>query len=176
MGSQQLSRLGYTVSFIDKAKQAAQQARQTAGNTISQATSPQAQDQMRQSGTQLRQAAGMASRGLVTAIERIDPSFLSDIIIKSTSLQEKVNHSLRGKGSGYRIAEITITATIPPQIGFAISRVGNTDDEPSGGIESQALMDDVATADEEVVSLEGATAPLDEPFGEGTAEEDSGDR
>jgi len=152
------------LSFLDKAKQAAQQARQTAGNTIAQATSPQAKDQMRQSGTQLRSAAGLASRGLVTAIERIDPSFLSDIIIKSTSLQEKVNNSLRGKGSGYRIAEITITATIPPQIGFAISRVGDRDDVPSGGIESQHLVDDVATAGEEVMSLEGATAPLGEDF------------
>jgi hypothetical protein len=168
------------LSFLEKAKQAAQQARQTAESTISQATSPQAQEQMRQTGTQFRSAAGIAGKGLVTAIERIDPSFLSDIIIKSTSLQEKVNKALRGKGSGYRIAEITITATIPPQIGFAISRVGDMDDEPSGGIESQHLLAEVATADEEVVSLEGATAPLVEeavavdPDSGGTHREDSG--
>lgn len=163
------------MSFLDKAKQAAQQARQTAGNTISQATSPQAQEQMKQTGTQFRSAAGIAGRGLVTAIERIDPSFLSDIIIKSTSLQEKVNHSLRGKGSGYRIAEITITATIPPQIGFAISRVGDMDDEPSAGVESQDLLEAVATADEEVVSLEGHTAPLaEEPIDDDPSEGQAG--
>lgn len=160
------------MSFLDKARQAAQQAREAAGSTIAQATSPQAKEQMRQTKTQFRAAAGQAGRGLVTAIERIDPGFLSDIIIKSTSLQEKVNHSLRGKGSGYRIAEITITATIPPQIGFAISRVGDMDDEPSGGIESQQLVDAVATADEEVVSLEGTTAPLIEE----TVDVDSGSR
>jgi len=130
------------------------------GETITQARSPETQEQLRQSAPKLRAAAGAAGRGFITAIERIDPAFLGDIIIKSTSLQEKVNEALREKGSGYRIGEITITATIPPQIGFAIVRIGDVDEEPSGGIESQHLLAQMGTAAEEVVSLEGGTAPI----------------
>ncbi len=44
-------------------------------------------------------AAGQAKRGLITAIEKIDPGLLADIIIKATALQERANHALRDKAS-----------------------------------------------------------------------------
>jgi hypothetical protein len=153
------------MSFLDKARQAAEQARQAASSGIAQATSPEAKEQWRQSGMEVRKAAGQAGRGLVTAIEKIDPGLLGDIIIKATALQEKVNRSLRSKNAAYRIGEITITATIPPQLGFSIVRVGDSDDDlPAGGVDSAHLVDAVATAEAEVVSLEGDLAPAEEPI------------
>lgn len=152
------------MSFLDKARQAAEQARQAASSGIAQATSPEAKEQLRQSGVQMREAAGQAGRGLVTAIEKIDPGLLGDIIIKATALQEKVNRSLRDKKAAYRIGEITITATIPPQLGFTIERIGDPEDELETGVDSQHLVDDVATAEAEVVSLEGDLAPVEEPI------------
>ena len=152
------------MSFLDKARQAAEQARQAASSGIAQATSPEAKEQLRQSGVQMREAAGQAGRGLVTAIEKIDPGLLGDIIIKATALQEKVNRSLRDKKAAYRIGEITITATIPPQLGFTIERIGDPEDEVETGVDSRHLVDDVATAESEVVSLEGDLAPVEEPI------------
>lgn len=152
------------MSFLDKARQAAEQARQAASSGIAQATSPEAKEQLRQSGVQMREAAGQAGRGLVTAIEKIDPGLLGDIIIKATALQEKVNRSLRDKNAAYRIGEITITATIPPQLGFTIERIGDPEDDVDTGVDSRHLVDDVATAESEVVSLEGDLAPVEEPI------------
>ena len=122
---------------------------------------PEAKAQLRQGGAQMRQAAGQAGRGLVTAIEKIDPALLGDIIIKATALQEKVNQSLRDKKAAYRIGEITITATIPPQLGFTIERIGDPDDELA---DSRHLVGKVATAESEVVSLEAELVPEDEPI------------
>ena len=63
--------------------------------------------------------------------------------------------SLREKGSIYRISEITVTASIPPQIGFAIARGDDADIAvPAGGVTSSELADRLAT-DDEVVDLEG---------------------
>lgn len=154
------------MSFFDKARQAAEQARQAASQGIAQTTTPEAQEQMRQQasqvGSQFRDAAGKAGRGIVTAVEKIDPGILADIIIKATALQEKANRSLIAKRSAYRISEITITATIPPQIGFAIARIGDIDEIALGETrESGELVESVATADEQVVSLEGDVAPSD---------------
>lgn len=154
------------MSFFDKARQAAEQARQAASQGISQSTTPEAQQQMRQQasqmGAQFRDAAGKAGRGLVTAVEKIDPGILADIIIKATALQEKANRSLISKRSAYRISEITITATIPPQIGFAIARIGDLEDLIAGETrESGELVESVATAESEVVSLEGELEPQD---------------
>ena len=153
------------MSFFDKARQAADQARQAASASVVQVTSPESQGQMRQAaqsaGVQFKEVAGQAKRGVVTAIERIDPGILADIVIKATALQETANRALRGKGSAYRIGEITITATIPPQIGFAIQRLGDVEEElPAAAVESQELVETVATADEQVVSLEGDVQPV----------------
>jgi len=149
------------MSFLDRAKQAAEQARQSASEGIAAMTTPEAKAEMQaaasQVGSQVRGAAGQAKRGIITAIEKIDPGLLADIIIKATALQERANRSLRDKSSAYRVAEITITATMPPQIGFSISRIGDIDDDlgPVELISSDELEAAVATADTEVVSLDG---------------------
>jgi hypothetical protein len=150
------------MSFMEKARQAAEQARQTAGHGISSMTTPEAKAEMRgaasQVGGHVRGAAGSAKRGLITAIEKIDPGILADIIIKATAIQEVANRSLRNKGSTYRIGEITITATIPPQIGFSIVRLG---DEPVEEVDVDELLSSselAATMDRgepEVVALDG---------------------
>jgi hypothetical protein len=61
-------------------------------------------------------------------IERINPGLLADLIIHATAAQEKTNKALRDKGSLYRISEMYLTASIPPQVGFYIARLGDIDD------------------------------------------------
>jgi hypothetical protein len=154
------------VSFLDKARQAAEQARAAASQGIHDVTTPEVKAQMREAaattGSGLREAAGAAGRGLVTAVEKIDPGILADIIIKATALQEKTNRSLRVKASAYRIGEVTISATIPPQIGFSIVRIGDPEEDATSQIQSSGdLVERVATADEEVVSLSGEVEPIE---------------
>ena len=158
------------MSFLDRARQAAEQARQSASEGIASMTTPEKKAEMRETATQLRGAAGQAKRGIMTAIEKIDPGLLADIIIKATALQERANKSLRDKASAYRVAEITITATMPPQIGFSISRLGDIDEEVSEAalISSDELEAEVESADTEVLSLDAdvETTPLaEEPAG-----------
>ena len=162
------------MSFLDKARQAAEQARHSASEGIAAMTTPEAKAEMQaaasQVGNQVRGAAGQAKRGIITAIEKIDPGLLADIIIKATALQERANRSLRDKSSAYRVAEITITATMPPQIGFSISRIGDIDGDDLPTVElisSDELEAAVATADTEVLSLDDAVqAELEgEPLG-----------
>ena len=71
-------------------------------------------------------------------IERINPGLLADLIIHATSAQEKANKALRDKGSQYRISEMYLTASIPPQVGFYIARLGDAEEDaipalPAGG-------------------------------------------
>src|SRR4029077_6447080 len=103
--------------------------------------------------------AGRARSSLVTAVERIDPRLLADIVIKATALQERTNLALRDKGSAYRIAEITITATIPPQIGFSIARIGDIDQVVVTGptVDSTTLVAEGAVNTAEEVDLEADT-------------------
>src|SRR5918994_6785283 len=121
------------MSFMDKARKAADQARQSASNQVAAMTTPEAKAEMREAanraGGQVRGAAGHAKRGLVSALDRIDPGLLADVIIKATALQESANRKLRSKGSTYRIGEITITAGLPPQVGFTIERLGDAPEE-----------------------------------------------
>ncbi len=70
-----------------------------------------------------RRGLSKAKSGMATVVDRIDPGLLADVVIKSTSLQERANRSLREKGSPYRINEITITAGIPPDVAFTIGRI-----------------------------------------------------
>ena len=62
-------------------------------------------------------------------IERINPGLLADLIIHATSAQEKTNKALREKGSQYRISEMYLTASIPPQVGFYIARLGDAEEQ-----------------------------------------------
>ena len=93
-------------------------------------------------------------------MEKIDPGVLADLIIKATAAQEKANIALRERGSPYRIAEINITATIPPQIGFAVARMGDMDelDDPSS---LEMLEEGVVDAEIPTVSLDGEN-PIEE--------------
>ena len=142
------------MSFLDKARQAA-----TEGFT--QLTSAESKAEM---SAAARELAGQAKRGVVTVIEKIDPDTLADLIVKATAIQEKANAALTRKGSAYRIGDLTITATIPPQIGFAINRIGDTDEPPPEAtlIDSSELEARDVAPDVEVVSLEGDTVPLDD--------------
>lgn len=143
------------MSFLDKAKQAATQAQRAAAQGLAQAAPLQGEVRRTAdaAGTHVREAAGQAKRGLVTAIEKIDPGLLADVVIKATALQERANRALQAKGSAYRIGEITLTATIPPQVSFAITRIGDpeVDDTQASG----ELVAEIEAAGEEVESLAG---------------------
>lgn len=144
------------MSFLERAKQAAEQARQAATETAGRA---QAAISDPTTAEKARQAIGRAKRGLSTAIDRIDPTVLADIVIKATALQEKANHALREKGSPYRIAEIAIGAAIPPSVTFTIGRVDdpNAGAMPEAGIASSELVSQLETqATGEVVALDGS--------------------
>ena len=65
---------------------------------------------------------------------------LADLIIKSTALQEMTNSSLREKQSPYRIAEVNITASIPPGITFSISRMDDKDEVVNGATISSSTL------------------------------------
>jgi hypothetical protein len=149
------------MSFLDRAREAAEQARKAAADGIGAVTTPEAKAEMRAEasrvGRDVKGAAGTAKRGLITAVEKIDPGILADIVIKATALQESANRSLREKGSIYRISEVTITAAIPPQIAFAIARIGDEpESEPVGRLlTSSELVASGAADDGEVVDLEG---------------------
>ncbi len=136
------------MSFLDKAKQAAEaataqakvvadkaaaQARVVADEGVRQATEAahRADATLHDPATadRARAALGRARRNIATAIERIDPNVLADVVIRATALQERTNRALRSKGSAYRIAEVSIGASIPPSVTFAIQRL---DDPPDG--------------------------------------------
>jgi hypothetical protein len=153
------------VSFIKRAREAAEaaaeQAQHAAGLATRSASDPATQEKL---GEQARSALGAARRGISTVVERIDPSVLAELIIKSTALQEMTNKSLREKKSPYRIAEVGITASIPPGITFSISRMDDKDDDlPTGtAISSEDLVDDLHETGEAVISLDGTTLTHEE--------------
>ena len=95
------------MSFFEKAKQAADRAAEQAKIAAAQA------------GVQAKAATEKVKRGLT-------PERLADLIIKATALQERTNTTLREKGSPYRIQEISVTASIPPNIGFTIARMADS--------------------------------------------------
>ena len=131
-------------SFFDKARQAAEEASRELTERA-KAEAPGAKERAREVAGQAqsgaKEMAGQARRQFVTAIEKIDPAILADVVIKATALQEKANASLRAKSSAYRIAEIVVTATIPPQISFGIHRIHDPQvEERDEGIDSATLL------------------------------------
>lgn len=72
-------------------------------------------------------------------IERINPGLLADLIIHATAAQEKTNKALREKGSHYRISEMYLTASIPPQVGFYIARMGDPEQEEAPAPATKAV-------------------------------------
>ena len=138
------------MSFMKRAQEAAAQVAAMADKT---ANDPATQEQLSRSA---REAMGMARRGVTTVIEKIDPSTLAELIVRATALQEMTNRSLREKGSPYRIAEISISASIPPAVSFSIGRLG--DDEVVGEVHSSAeLVEQADDAGELVLALDGTT-------------------
>jgi hypothetical protein len=154
---------GGSVSFIKRAQEAAAAATEAAkvkageaatvvGHT---ASDPSTQEKLGQSA---RSALGAARRGVSTVVERIDPGVLADLIIKATALQEMTNGSLREKQSPYRISEVSITASIPPGVSFAISRMDDSGEIITGStVSSATLVDDMHETGEAVISLDGTT-------------------
>src|SRR6478736_5796943 len=147
------------MSFLNRAKEAAQaaaeQAQQAAGMATKSAQDPATQEKL---GQQARAAMGAARRGVSTVVERIDPGVLADLIIKSTALQEMTNTSLREKQSPYRIAEVNITASIPPGITFSISRMDDMDEVVTGAtVSSSTLAAGLDGGGEAVIALDGTS-------------------
>jgi hypothetical protein len=166
------------MGIFEKARQAAEQAadeaRRRAEGAASQLSDPATQEKAKQAldmaGKQTRVGFGHAKRGISTAIDRIDPNVLADVIIKATSLQEKANAALRDKGSPYRVAEIAIAASIPPQVTFSIGRIDDPEEAPPAAelVESTELLEDSPIDDLEIVSLDG-TVVLDLESDDGAA-------
>lgn len=130
------------MGFLERAKQAAAQAAEqakTAASQVGQAASDPA------TAEKAKAALGRAKRGMATAIDRIDPAVLADIIIKATALQERANTALKAKGSPYRISQIEIGASIPPSVSFAISRLDDLDGE--GALDSTHLAGALGSGD-----------------------------
>jgi hypothetical protein len=150
------------VSFLERARQAAEQAAKTAAEQSSKAAA-KVDSTLRDPATKARAQAAMkkARRGLTTALERIDPGVLADVVIKATSLQERANARLREKGSVYRISEIGIGASIPPSVTFTIARVDDPEHDAKSSLEILAEATRAnATGDgasDSVVSLDGTT-------------------
>jgi len=150
------------VSFIQRAREAAEaaaesaraKATEAAGAARSTASDPATQEKL---GQQARAAMGAARRGVSTVVERIDPGVLADLVIKATALQEMTNTSLRAKKSPYRINEISIAASIPPGITFAIGRIDVEEEAPTGATVSSAALVDEQAPGEAVISLDGTT-------------------
>ena len=138
----------------EMAEAAAEQAQQAAGMAGRTASDPATQEKL---GQQARAAMGAARRGVSTVVERIDPGVLADLIIKATALQEMTNSSLREKRSPYRISEISIAASIPPGVTFAIGRIDVPEETLTGTeVSSEELVEEQAQG-EAVISLDGTT-------------------
>jgi hypothetical protein len=159
------------MSFLERAKQAASQAAEQAKAAADQARQSVAENSEKASAVmndpataeKARQAFSRAKRGVATAIDRIDPGVLADVIIKATALQERANSALKAKGSPYRISEVGIGASIPPSVTFAIARTDDPDVDvvPDGAVSSTTLVAEVAaSANGEIQALDGTA--LDE--------------
>ena len=157
------------MSFLERAKQAAEQARQAAADAAVSAkqvaieTSGRAQATMRDPATQAKakESLRLAKKGIATAVERIDPAVLADVIIKATSLQERANAALRTKGSPYRIAEIAIGAAIPPSITFSIGRLDDPADDPADHASAPSASV-VAAPTDTITTLDGVELGADD--------------
>ena len=160
------------MTFLEKARQAAGVAASAAakasvdvgsqaakaGADLGSKAAHQAATTIKDPATKARAAAALrkAKRGFTTALERIDPKILADVVVKATSLQERANASLKERGSVYRIGEIAIGASLPPSIQFSIVRV----DDPAGHDSNTRLEKagaDSPTMTQTIVTLDGTT-------------------
>jgi hypothetical protein len=158
------------VSFIQRAREAAEsaatKAQEAAASATRTAQDPATTERINKSlssaGQASREAAGFARKSVTTVIERIDPGTLAELIVKATALQEMTNKALRAKGSPYRISELSIAATIPPGVTFAIGRIDDEPEELSDVVlSSAALLEADPEAGDLVISLDGTTVDGD---------------
>jgi hypothetical protein len=156
---------------MDQAQQAAQQAAaqaKVAGGQVQEklndpATQAQAKVQMAKAGVEAKRVAVKARRGVTTIIEKIDPGLLADVVIKATALQEKANAALRVKKSPYRIAEVVISAAIPPQVSFSIARKDDYEEQIGDNVVESAQIVEVGAGEEDaVLALDGSGEVPDE--------------
>src|SRR5215213_6001952 len=155
------------MSFLERAKQVAGQAATTAAKVgtdvgreaahVGSAVGKQVETTTRDPATKARAQSALrkARHGFTTALERIDPKILADVVIKATSLQERANASLQDRGSVYRIGEITIGASFPPSIQFSIERVEDPENRLYDSSTLLAKDPTVAEADATIVGLDG---------------------
>ena len=139
------------MSFMKRAQEAAAEIAARANQT---ANDPATQEQISRSA---REALGVARRGMTTVVEKIDPTTLAELIVRATALQEMTNRALRERSSPYRIAEISISASIPPSVSFSIGRIGDDVEEVVGRLHSSAELVRQADAAELVLALDGTT-------------------
>jgi hypothetical protein len=152
------------VSFLQRAKEAAEaaatSAQQAADKFGQAAADPAMHERLSQ---QARDAMSQARKGMATVVEKIDPGTLAELIIKATALQEKTNASLRDKRSPYRIAEISITASIPPGVSFVIGRIDEGEILSGTSVSSAELIATLPDVEEQVLALDGTTGEPSEP-------------
>ena len=110
------------MGLMDKARQTAEQAR---AGMLGERTGEQVDPE----NPPPPPPSARAGAALNAFIERLNPGLLADLIIHATATQEKTNKALRDKGSLYRISEMYLTASIPPQVGFYIARLGDAEHE-----------------------------------------------
>ena len=115
------------MGLMDKARQTAEQAAARAG-----LGGQPAADSDEPNGAAPPPPSARAGAAFSAFLERINPGLLADLIVHATAAQEKTNKALKEKGSQYRISEMYLTASIPPQIGFYIARIGDAEDD--GGL------------------------------------------
>ena len=168
------------MSFLERAKQAAGQAAKVsvdvggkaaraAGDVGGKAAKAagdaggKAAATLRDPTTKARAGAALrkAKHGFTTALERIDPRILADVVVKATSLQERANASLQERGSAYRIGEIVIGASIPPSIQFAIQRVDDPHHQLADSTALIAKAKEADTADTSGVAASTTIVTLD---------------
>jgi hypothetical protein len=158
------------LSFGKRIQEAAEIARlktlEAAAAASRTASDPATQEKLEKglssAGAGAREAAGMARRGVTMFVERIDPDTLAEVVVKATALQEVTNKALRKKGSPYRISEISISASIPPAVSFAIQRLDDEPEEVGESVHSsRELVEQIIESGDLVLSLDGTTVDSD---------------
>jgi hypothetical protein len=142
------------MSFLQKAREAANTMAEQAKAAAEKAQDKETQDKFKQ---QVSVGKQFARRSVKSVIDRIDPGTLAEVIIKATAIQEVANRALREKGSPYRISEISITATIPPGVNFAIGRIDDPEELTGKEVASTELVATGQTETEDIISLTGET-------------------
>lgn len=141
----------------ESAQHAADAARNKATEVSRTASDPAMHERL---GRQAKEVMGQARKGVATVVERIDPGTLAELVIKATALQEKTNASLRDKKSPYRIAEISITASIPPGVSFVISRIDEGEILSGTAVTSAELIETLPESGDAVIALDGTTGDI----------------